>query len=56
MRNPELKYLIRNVVTHIPRTDFEDIAYDAAVHATNVANRNQSMDARVANNNSLLRP
>lgn len=56
MRNPELKYLIRNVVTHIPRTDFEDIAYDAAEHATNVANRNQSMDARVANNNSLLRP
>lgn len=56
MRNSELKYLIRNVVTHIPRTDFEDIAYDAAVHATNVANRNQSMDARVANNNSLLRP
>lgn len=56
MRNPELKYLIRNVVTHIPRTDFEDIAYDAAVHATNVANRNQLMDARVANNNSLLRP
>ena len=56
MRNPELKYLIRNAVTRIPRTDFEDIAYDAAVHATNVANRNQSMDARVANNNSLLRP
>lgn len=56
MRNPELKYLIRNVVAHIPRTDFEDIAYDAAVHVTNVANRNQSMDARVANNNSLLCP
>lgn len=56
MRNSELMYLIRNVVTHIPRTDFEDIAYDAAVHATNVANRNQSMDARVATNNSLLRP
>nr|DAP54118.1 MAG TPA: hypothetical protein [Caudoviricetes sp.] len=56
MRNPELKYLIRNAVTRIPRTDFEDISYNAAVHATNVVNRNQSMDARVATNNSLLRP
>ena len=47
MRNSELKYLIRNVVTHIPRADFEDISYDAAVHATNVTNRNQTMNARV---------
>lgn len=56
MRNSELTYLIRNAVTRIPRTDVEDISYNAAVHATNVVNRNQSMDARVANSNSLLRP
>lgn len=55
MRNSELKYLIRNVVTHIPRTDFEDISYNAAVHATNVENRNQSMDTRVVTSNSALR-
>lgn len=26
------QYLIRNMVTHVPRSDFKDISYNAAVH------------------------
>lgn len=54
MRQIEHQYLIRNMVTRIPRIDFEDISYNAAVHATNVANQNQSMDARVVGINSIV--
>lgn len=56
MPHSEYQYLIRNMVTHVPRSDFEDISYNAAVHATNVANQNRTMDARVVSSNSILRP
>ena len=55
MNLDKYKYLIRNMVSHVPRSDFEDISYNAAVHATNVANQNRTMDASVAAN-SRLRP
>lgn len=56
MPQSEYQYLIRNMVTHVPRSDFEYISYNAAVHATNVANQNRTMDARVVGSNSMLRP
>lgn len=56
MPQSEYQYLIRNMVSHVPRSDFEDISYNAAVHATNVANQNRTMDARVVGINSMLRP
>ena len=56
MPQSEYQYLIRNMIHHVPRSDFEDISYNAAVHATNVANQNRTMDARVVSSNSVLRP
>ena len=56
MPQSEYQYLIRNMVSHVPRSDFEDISYNAAVHATNVANQNRTMDARVVSSNSIMCP
>ena len=56
MPQSEYQYLIRNMVSYVPRSDFEDISYNAAVHATNVANQNRTMDARVVSSNSILHP
>lgn len=56
MPQSEYQYLIRNMVSHVPRSDFEDISYNADVHATNVANQNRTMDARVVGSTSRLHP
>lgn len=45
MSNFELSYLLHNMMTR-SHTDYEDLAYEAAVHATN-AEYSKSMDAQV---------
>ena len=51
MRQSELSYLTHIMMTH-SHTDYEDLAYEAAVHAIN-AEYSKSMDAQVPTKNLI---
>lgn len=53
MRQSELSYLLHNMMIR-SHTDYEDLAYEAAVHATN-AEYSKSMGAQVPTRNLIQR-
>ena len=54
MRKTELSYLLQSMMNRGQFIDYEDLAYEAAVHATN-AEYSKSMDAQVPAKNLIQR-